>query len=79
MKFGTDLGSTVSCQIWPRSVKGDGHKSPAKCENLIEVAIFQRFLPRIQGWIKLLVGSMPKTSGGPSHSGSLAIVLFERP
>ena len=32
----------------------------------------------IQGWIKLLVGPMPKTFGGPSHSGSLAIVLFDR-
>jgi len=42
-----DHGSTVSCQIWSASEKGNGHKSPTKYENLVEIAIFQRFLPHM--------------------------------
>jgi len=46
MKFGhvsVDCWSTVSYKIWRGSVKGDGHKSPTKYENLVKIATILLF------------------------------------
>jgi len=44
-RVSVDRGSTICYQIWPGLVKGEGHKSPSQCENLVAIATFRQFFP----------------------------------